>query len=338
MSEPVPVIDERSLPGTLIAFLSATCFGTLAILVKYAYGEGVGTLQLIATRFLIAAAGLWLLALLTGQRPWRIGRRPLFLLLVMGSTLYSLQAFSYIYAVRALPASLVSLLLYSYPALVAIGARTVFGRRLSRGHIAALAGSFAGVLLLVGGVPKLTLSPSLLIAGIAPIVYTLYILAADLAMRGISAIAAATVVMSAAAVTFTLVAAVGGELRPPPNLRAGALLATIGLVPTIAAITLFLAAVPRIGAGRVSLLSTWEPLFTVILAVLLLGERLAPLQLAGAAILILAVVALQSGRGLSSPLRTAPGDRSTLPPSAAVRPASRRRPSPSPRSAGRPRR
>ena len=288
-----PAINERSLSGAVLAVLSATCFGTLAILVKFAYRERVTTLQLISFRFLIAAAGLWLIGLLSGQPPWRLSRRSLVILAVMGSTLYSLQAFSYIFAVRQLPASLVSLMLYSYPALVAIGAHFCFGRRLTRGHVAALLGSFVGVAFLLGGAPRLAFSPALLIAGIAPVVYTLYILAGDVAMRGGNPIAAATVVMSAAAATFLVVAAIAGELRPPPTLAGAGLLIAIGVVPTIAAITLFLAALARIGGARVSLLSSWEPLVTVGLAALLLGERLAWLQAAGGVLLLGAVIALQ---------------------------------------------
>lgn len=284
---------DRSLAGGLLALGSAACFGTLAILVKFAYAAGVGVLELISTRFLVAAAALWLLSLALGRAPWRLPRRSLLLLAAMGSTLYSLQAFGYIYAVSALPASLVSLVLYTYPALVAAGAWAVFGRRLARAQLAALVASFLGLALLLGGTPRLEPSPALLAAALAPAVYTVYILAGDAAMRGADAIGAATVVMSCAAVTFTIAAAAGGELRPPASPQAAALLVAIGLVPTVVAITLFLASLPLIGAGPAALISTAEPLVTVGLAVLLLGERLGPVQAAGGAVLLLAVASLQ---------------------------------------------
>ena len=270
------------------------CFATLAILVKFAYREGVEVGQLIAIRFLVAASGLWVLSALTRQAPWRLPRRSLLVLAGMGLTLYSLQAFSFIYAVRTLPASLVSLVLYTYPALVAIGARLVFGRPLTAAHAGALVASFLGVALLVGGIGSLALTPGLFFAALAPVVYTVYILAGDFAMRdGTRPVAAATVVMTGSAITFTLAAAGLGQLRPPPTPLAAVLLLAIGLVPTVAAITLFLAALPRIGAGRTALLSTAEPVVTVGLAALLLGDRLGPAQLAGGALVVGAVVALQ---------------------------------------------
>jgi len=52
-----------------------------------------------------------------------------------------------------------------------------------------------------------------------------------------------------------------------------------------------------IGAPQAALLSTFEPVVTVTLAVILLGDRLSPVQLLGAAAVVLAVVVSQLGRG-----------------------------------------
>lgn len=88
-------------------------------------------------------------------------------------------------------------------------------------------------------------------------------------------------------------AAASGQLRPPPSPVAAVTLLAIGLLPTLLAITFFLAALPRVGAARTALLSTWEPVVTVGLAVALLGDRLAPAQVAGAVLVVGAVAALQ---------------------------------------------
>jgi drug/metabolite transporter (DMT)-like permease len=67
----------------------------------------------------------------------------------------------------------------------------------------------------------------------------------------------------------------------------------IALFPTMIAISFFLASLPRIGAARASLLSTIEPVVTVLLAAALLGDRLSPVQLVGGALVLLAVVMVQ---------------------------------------------
>ena len=49
-----------------MVLISATAFGTLSILAKLAYDTGLGTFQLLAFRFVLAAGGIWVLALLVG--------------------------------------------------------------------------------------------------------------------------------------------------------------------------------------------------------------------------------------------------------------------------------
>jgi drug/metabolite transporter (DMT)-like permease len=49
----------------------------------------------------------------------------------------------------------------------------------------------------------------------------------------------------------------------------------------------------RVGASRSALISTVGPVSTLVLAALLLGETLVPSQLAGAALVIVAILALE---------------------------------------------
>jgi len=102
--------------------------------------------------------------------------------------------------------------------------------------------------------------------------------------------------MSGAAIAFTLIAALAGELRLPSSSAQWAVGLGIAVIPTMVAISLFLAALPRIGAARSSLLSTWEPVVTVLLAVVLLGDRFALAQVAGGILILVAVIVVQSAQ------------------------------------------
>jgi drug/metabolite transporter (DMT)-like permease len=82
-------------------------------------------------------------------------------------------------------------------------------------------------------------------------------------------------------------------LRPPAGGTQWALVVVIAVVPTMFAISAFLAALPRIGAPRTALLSTLEPVVTVTLAFALLGDRFGGAQLVGAALILASVVLLQ---------------------------------------------
>jgi drug/metabolite transporter (DMT)-like permease len=81
----------------------------------------------------------------------------------------------------------------------------------------------------------------------------------------------------------------------------------IALFPTMVAISLFMAGLPRVGAARAALMSTVEPVITVVLAVVLLGDRLSAIQVVGGVLVLLAVIIVQAAHmwkpGLPSALR-----------------------------------
>ena len=280
--------------GVALVLVSATAFGTNAIFAKLAYASGLGTTQLLAFRFVLAGAGMWGLALLLRQNPLRFARQSLIALFALGAIVYTGQSLTYFTALQTLPASLCVLIVYIYPSLVVIAGYLFLRRSVSRWHTLALVGSFAGLVLLVGGA-RLQIAWGLVFAIAAPAIYTAYILLSEKVMGRVPAVGASAVIMSGAGIAFTIIAAFQGELDWPGTVAGWEVVLALALVPTMIAISTFLAGLPRVGAARASLLSTWEPVVTVILAVILLADRFTAVQALGG-VLILAAVVMQAGR------------------------------------------
>jgi drug/metabolite transporter (DMT)-like permease len=275
-----------------MVLVSATGFGTNAIFAKLGYQAGLGTEQLLAFRFLLAAAGMLIMARLLGQNPLRIERRRLLTLLVLGAILYTAQSLSFFIALRSLPASLVGLIAYIYPSLVVMAGWLFLHRAVSMWHWLALAASFIGVAMLVGGA-HFQLAWALVFALAAPAVYTAYILIGERVMTAVPAVAASAVIISGAAFAFCLLAVLSNEVALPRSTEGWAVGVGIALFPTMLAISLFLAGLPRVGAARAALISTWEPVVTVTLAVVVLGDRFSIVQVAGGILVVLAVILVQ---------------------------------------------
>lgn len=66
------------------------------------------------------------------------------------------------------------------------------------------------------------------------------------------------------------------------------------MVSTVGAVALFFAGLERVGPTGTSILSTLEPVVTVMLAFLVFGESLGPVPLAGGALVLLAVLAVRA--------------------------------------------
>jgi drug/metabolite transporter, DME family len=87
-----------------------------------------------------------------------------------------------------------------------------------------------------------------------------------------------------------LAAILGGGLGFRPGLASAGLLAALGIGPTAVAYTLYFRGLRRASASTAALLSLIEPLTAAVLAALVLGNRLSATGIAGAIMLLAAVV------------------------------------------------
>ena len=193
--------------------------------------------------------------------------------------------------------------------MAAIGLRR---ERAERRRLTALALASAGLLLILAGAGAGAVDPLGAVLGLAAAVtYATYILVSEPVTRRLEATAFAALVCTGAAVPLTLGAALLGDLRPDDVSAAGwGWLAGIAVVCSVASISFFFAGLRRVGATTASILATLEPLVTVVLAALIFGERLSGPQLAGAAVMLGAVLVLTAQR---APRRPQPDAREVAP-------------------------
>jgi drug/metabolite transporter (DMT)-like permease len=290
----------RSSTGTVFCLASGAAFGAMAIFAKLAYRQGATVGTVLSVRFLLAGALFWLLVLAGGHaRELRtLNGRQLRAGLALGACGYAIQSGCYFAALERIDASLLSLLLYTFPAIVA-GAAVLIGReRMDGRRLAALGLASAGLVLVLAGAGAGALEPLGVALGLgAAVVYSTYILVSDRVVGGISPVVLAALVCSSAAVSLTVGSTLLGQLRPGDVTAAGwGWLACIAVVSTVAAIGLFFAGLRRAGPTSASILATVEPLVTVVLAFLVFGERLGPVQIAGGALVLSAVLVLRLRR------------------------------------------
>jgi drug/metabolite transporter (DMT)-like permease len=292
--------DHRRMPsaGALLCLASAASFGAMGIFGKLAYDEGASVGTLLAVRFVLAAALFWLLlAGAGGVRGLRaLPRRDVAIGLALGAVGYSAQAGAYFAALDRLDASLLSLLVYTFPSIVAVAAIALGRERARRRTAVALALASTGLVLVLAGATAGALDPLGTALGLsAAVVYSAYILSSEGIAARLGPLALSTLVCTGAATTLTLGGLVSGSLDPGAVSATGyGWLAGIAVVSTVGAVGLFFAGLRRVGPTAASILSTLEPVVTVGLAFLVFGESLGPAQLAGGALVLLAVLAVRT--------------------------------------------
>lgn len=285
-----------------MALCSAAGFGFMPLFASWWTGgvegaRGGGTIALLFTRFTIAGVILLIVCALTGRRlpPMRgpggvEGRRTLRILVLMGGVLYVAEALSYFKAIDAGAApGLVALLLYLYPAMVALGAwillREPMGPRRWLAVVLAMGGAGLAVAAPIEAAPALGVTLGVVCA----VVYAAYILIGAKLPEALDPLVSSAVVIVSAAVVFGVLTLATGSRFPAHAMGwIGAL--GLALVSTVMSLTLFLAALKSIGPVRVSIISTFEAVTAVAVSALWLGARFSAIQLVGGALILIAAI------------------------------------------------
>ena len=314
LADPAPVapdqpgrVDHRRRRAGLAACLcSAVGFGALPVLGKDAFDAGLGPLSLLWGRFGLAAIAFW--ALVVVVRPARPPRALVVTGLLMGALGYAVEAGLFFVALERVDASLVELLLYAYPAIVTAAALAdpSGSRRLYQGDtpwppggreapgprlLGALALATLGVIFVFAGSLASGVDPVGLALGLgAAAVYAGYILVGERVVAGAHPVLLAALVATGATVSFSLAGLVHGGGLPIPRTADGwTAVAVIAAVATVIPMAALFAGIERVGAPTASIVSTFEPVVTVVLAGLVLGETLSLVEAVGAACVLAAV-------------------------------------------------
>jgi len=216
--------------------------------------------------------------------------RTLLGLILMGGIGYVGMSFCYFTALTMASAGLVAILLYLYPAIVTILSAFLFKEKI-RGLkvlalILALSGTFLTIGLSGGGQPL-----GILLAMTAPLIYSVYILAGSKLTKQAGVLSTSTVVILSASVVFGLAVLIQG-LNLPRTLAGWGSVLAIALGSTVIAVNTFFAGLKQVGPTNASVLSTFEPVTTVILASLFFGEEIGLMRVVGGLLILLAVILL----------------------------------------------
>ncbi len=278
--------------GAALCLLAAASFAVQPLLAKVAFDSGASIASVGTLRFALAAALLAALARRTlAVAPLRVLLPPF----VLGLTLYGLETGLFFASLDRIDVSLASLLVCSYPALVVAGAVLLGRERASKRRVVALVVALAGVALaLLGGVGGALDPIGIALALAAAVVYASYVLVSDRLLGTTEPLVLATMLCAGAATAFALGGAATGSLVVAQPSRTLLLIAAIALAATVLPIAAFLGGVRRLGPSRATILGTVEPPLTIGLSALVFGERLTPVQLLGAVLVVSAVVIVQA--------------------------------------------
>ncbi|MEN6351097.1 MAG: DMT family transporter [Syntrophomonas sp.] len=272
--------------GALYIILSAFLYATLPILAKFSYQAGLAPENVLLLRYFFAFSMVFLYLKLYKKEPV-LTRSPL---AILQGILLIISGMAYFFSLCFLSASITTVIFFSHPVLVSLFSMLFFKEKYDYRLITGLALALTGIFLvsnITGSDLKVSLS-GFLLAFASSIMYAFYSL---LSQKNVTQVPALSL-----SATFFLIATVSilaifhnvsfvASLTPKQVLIGF----IIALFNTILAVSCFLKGVKKIGASRSSLISTLEPVITLLLAFLLLKEVLSPLQILGSSLVLVSM-------------------------------------------------
>lgn len=306
---------RRSWQGGLMVLGAGVLWGTIGIFSRWLYREGLTPMQVVAGRIGLTWIVFVAAALVGERRRLAITLRDAGFFGAYGLVSVALFYGCWFYAVARLPVAVAVILLYTAPAYVAVLSVPLFGERLDRRKAMALGLTLLGAALVAGRPePGHPLPLDGLLAGFgAGLTYGLYSLFGKAAAPRYSRGTTLVWTFSFGLLGVALAGWLGGAWPAPVPVwfsspRAWLLLAGLALGPTVLAYYLYNGGLARIEAGRASMLATVEPVVSVLLAWLLLGEPLQGWQMLGGLLVVAAVLVLQAPGGAAPRSQVRPGE------------------------------
>lgn len=262
---------RESTKGTLLVFWAAAGFGTIGVFGELAVRIDLPLTTLLPVRFTVASAVVVGIAVARG---WSFPRgRAARTTLVLG-LVYTAMTVLFFESLRHLTAGLAVILLFTYPAFVFVLSVRFLDETVTRRTVAALGLALGGVVLasgadVAGGEP---LGVALAVG--AAVCYAVYTTGSRAVVDDVTPNGLLIGVLLGTTASMLLWGASAGGLALPASPRGWAVTLGLALVGTVAPLLLFYEGVERLAASRVSVVSTAEPVVTVTLGVLLLGEPL----------------------------------------------------------------
>lgn len=279
--------------GFMLMLLAALGFGFAVILMRMmTQSMSLPTYQIGIWRFVIAGPLIWLLNLLRKEKADLPRKRQIWLIGL--GLVFAMSGYSALFALDRIPSSLYIIILYIYPSLIVIYS-IIRNRPVPSLFWLGLPMSFIGLVITVyqPGQNLVIDLVGLLMTFLNAISMMVYILLSEEVFRGVNDRLSGTswVITGAMLVSLSMIPIFG--LNLPNSGVEWILLLTYGLFGTLMPVLSMNVGLQLIGAARGSVIITFQPVITVLLAILFLNEALSLQQWIGGMLVVTAVILMQ---------------------------------------------
>lgn len=294
--------------GLLFAITGTALFGLKSIFIKLAFAEGVDATTLLSLRMLVALP-LYVLIL------WWVIRKPsaeikkltikdFAAILVLGFMGYYLASMLDFKGLTYISAQLERLTLFTYPVMVALLSWIIFAEKITKQVWFALILTYLGVMFLYiyeTSTTQHSVALGTTLVALAALSFSCYVIFSKRYIQRLGSLFFTSVAMLSSTVfvfTHFFITHQASNLHVNSTIWLYAFL--LGIVSTLIPSFMISEAIARIGGTRTSITGSIGPVFTILLAVAILGEDFGWAHFIGITLVIFGVLALNKTKNIKN--------------------------------------
>ena len=294
-------MQNKSIKGYVFAVLSAVIYGSMPLMSKYIYADGVNPLTLVFLRNVFSLIPLGMLAY-RERKTLKIPGKLLpsiALIGVLGCCITPILLFS---SYQFIPSGTATVIHFAYPAVVMIGGLLFFRQKLRVMGIASTVLCITGICMFYTPGESLDLTGSLLALASAVSFASYVLLLSRFDSTRVSGFLFNFYVTVVCSIFTLIVCLATNSLALPASLSGWGLCIVFSLLVTTGAVVLFQQSTFLIGGDRASILSTLEPITGVLLGCIFLREPFGIRVALGTALVVAAsILIVLPGKRKKSP-------------------------------------
>lgn len=275
--------------------LSAVLFGSAGIFVNYAYKSGLNSINLLMLQYIFSVAFMLIFIFIYNRKYLIVNKSKIKRLIIMGVFLNTSMTLFYYNAFNYLSVSMVTLLLYTFPAIVFIYKVIFKNYKISIKNISALLLAFLGCIFslnIIGEGNAVSLK-GIVYGMLASFFYALLNIFAEEKLKDIESLTINfyTYIFSLAAL---LAINRNIEIYSILSLNTFIQVALFSILGGILPMVFLFLAIKYIGAFKTSIISNVEIPSAILLSVIILREKISMIQSFGGVLIIMSILILNN--------------------------------------------
>ncbi len=275
------------LIGVFLVTLSAILFGANPIFARISYDTGANPVTYLFLRFLLASPIMLLFMIARG---YAFPRGKLMFSLMLIGAIGAGTTFCFYTAIHLAPVNLIIVITYMYPTIVTLLSAVFLKQAITAFKITALVMTIVGISVAIG-MDSGGYWSGILLAMATAVLHSVFLILGSLSTPKAGAFPASTVIILSSAVIYGVYVSIQG-LQLPTHISGWLAVSASAFFSTVLSLITFFEGLKRIDTANAAIISTFEVVVAVTLAVILLGETLSLPKIVGACLVMSAVMML----------------------------------------------